>query len=72
MPREAPPRGCPKIWVFEVEIWPFPCPKIGFSRPKFTNTCPQFGFLRVGSATWSPNLVSMGDAQKAGTRDEES
>ncbi|KAJ6592761.1 hypothetical protein B0H19DRAFT_1224590 [Mycena capillaripes] len=41
-PREAPPKVCPKNWVFELEKWPFACPDIGFLRPRFAK--PLSGF----------------------------
>ncbi|KAF8175054.1 hypothetical protein K438DRAFT_1939772 [Mycena galopus ATCC 62051] len=52
-PREATPKGCPKNWIFEVEIWPFPCPKIGFSRPKFVNPCPKFWVFEASGELFS-------------------
>src|ERR1700761_732255 len=69
-PREAPPKACPKIWVFEAQISRFPCPKLGVLRPEIRNPCPPVGFLRselcrgrpriwAAWQCWPPGLATM-------------
>jgi hypothetical protein len=59
-PREAPPKGCPKNCVFEVKIWPFPCPKVEFLRPKSVEPCPKIEFSRARGGDFADMRPSWG------------